>query len=125
MLDEQSTFITAPMLRLPQIPPHELVQRRQRTLINRYRDEIPSTPVPVLCTLLQPLPVTPPVQITAISPLEHVPRLASGGFTRPAMRYIPRKKKRDEYGVGETLLGCGFLWLLCALVFLILYYFSS
>ncbi len=116
-------------LRLPQVPPREVEAGRQKYVSPtiKQRFTLPQTPRPGVglpVPIEARLPDTPPVV------LRHRPHMrtlygGAGAARHLPMRYIPHKAKRNETGVGETLLGCGILIVLGVLVLIALYYLSS
>ncbi|HLH63130.1 MAG TPA: hypothetical protein VKV20_15725 [Ktedonobacteraceae bacterium] len=131
MYNEQPVLPPAPIVRLPQIPPQQVVTKRQkyaRPVLTRYTvPPLPVTPRPGLAypPFETRLPDTPPIASLS-SPAT---RTLSAGNTSnalsPRLLYIPRAATSREPGLGESLMGCALLLLIAAVVLVLLYYLSS
>jgi hypothetical protein len=135
MYDEQPVFPPAPMIRLPQLPPHQVATKRQtyaKPVLTRYTVKtIPVTPRPG--SFQYPpfetrLPDTPPVALRSFPAARTTsptlpPRNSSCAANR-AILYIPRETRRKEPGMGESLMGCALLLAIAIVLLVLLYYFS-
>jgi hypothetical protein len=132
MYDEQPVIPPAPMIRLPQLPPHQVATRRQtyaKPVLTRYTVKaIPVTPRPGSVhfpPFETRLPDTPPVALRSFPAARTISPSNSSNAVNPAILYIPRETRRKEPGMGESLMGCALLLAIAIVLLVLLYYLSS
>lgn len=132
MKKKQPFIVSPPGVHLPQLPPQQLVARRQQypspplqqNIIRRPPNYPPHTPMPHQRTGIDTrLPDTPPIILHYHSSRSPFPRQLI--IPAPPIRTsIPRKAAYKEPDLRESLVGCAVLLVIAILTLILLYYLS-
>src|SRR5437660_9738322 len=114
-MEEPQPNIVPPMVRIPQVPPRQVAGNRRVYIPPTFR----RVTTPVYRPVQQGVPETPGLLSLQMSPIQEIQPdilIRTSHMEIPVTppcsmpRYLASEEKRQEPGMAETLLGCGWLF---------------